>query len=120
MIGDFLSPLPQIAAAVKNYSASGATCHLLQVLDPAEESLPFSGRVRFEGLEGEAPLLVSRVESLREAYIKRLAARTEALKELALKTGGTYALHLTDRPPQTALLTLYEALAQGPAGYRRD
>ena len=76
--------------------------------------------MRFEGLEGEDSLLVSRVESLREAYLARLAARKEALKDLALKTGGTYALHRTDHPPQTALLALYEALAQGPSGYRKD
>lgn len=120
MIGDFLSPMPQIAASVRAYSAAGATCHLLQVLDPAEETLPFAGRVRFEGLEGEAPLLVSRVEGLRQAYLARLAARTESLTDLARKTGGTFAIHRTDHPPQTALLSLYEALAEGPAGYRRD
>ncbi|HLF59478.1 MAG TPA: DUF58 domain-containing protein [Alphaproteobacteria bacterium] len=120
MIGDFLSPLPRIAASVRAYSAAGATCHLLQVLDPAEETLPFTGRVRFEGLEGEAPFLVSRVENLREAYLARLAARTESLKDLALKTGGTFSVHRTDHPPQTALLALYEALAASPAGYMRD
>ncbi len=120
IISDFLSPLPEIEAAVRGFSAAGAICHILQILDPAEETLPFSGRVRFEGLEGEDSLLVSRVESLREAYLARLAARKGALKELALKTGGTYALHRTDHSPQTALLALYEALAQGPSGYRKD
>lgn len=120
MIGDFLSPLPQIAASVRAFSAAGANCHLLHILDPAEETLPFSGRVRFEGTENEAPLLVSRVEGLREAYLARVAARKEALKDLALKTGGTYAIHRTDHSPQTALLALYEALAEGPSGYRRD
>lgn len=120
VIGDFLSPLPKIAAMVRAYSAAGATCHLMQILDPAEETLPFAGRVRFEGLEGESALLVSRVENLREAYLARLAARTQSLKDLALSTGGTFAAHRTDHPPQTALLALYEALAEGPAGYRRD
>jgi uncharacterized protein (DUF58 family) len=120
MIGDFLSPLPKIAAGVRAYSAAGATCHLLQVLDPAEETLPFAGRVRFEGLEGEAPFLVSRVENLRAAYLARLAARSESLKDLAQKTGGTFSIHRTDHPPQTALLALYEALAADPAGYRHD
>ena len=120
VIGDFLSPLPKIAAMVRAYSSAGATCHLMQILDPAEETLPFAGRVRFEGLEGESSLLVSRVENLREAYLARLSARTQSLKDLALATGGTFATHRTDHPPQTALLALYEALAEGPAGYRRD
>lgn len=120
IIGDFLLPLPKTAALVRAYSSAGATCHLLQILDPAEETLPFTGRVRFEGLEGESSLLVSRVENLREAYLARMAARTQSLKDLALSTGGTFAMHRTDHPPQTALLALYEALAEGPAGYRRD
>ncbi len=120
MIGDFLSPMADFAAEVAAYAGAGATCHLLQVLDPAEETLPFAGRVRFEGLEGEQPYLVSRVENLRAAYAARIAARKEELAELARRTGGTYALHRTDRPPQTALLALYEALGEHPAGYRRD
>jgi len=41
------------------------------------------------------------------------------LVSVALKTGGTYALHRTDHPPQTALLALYEALATSPPGYRQ-
>ncbi len=120
LIGDFLSPLPKTAAVVRAYSAAGATCHLLQVLDPAEETLPFAGRVRFEGLEDEPSLLVSRVENLREAYLARMAARIQSLKDLAMATGGTFAAHRTDHPPQTALLALYEALAEEPAGYRRE
>lgn len=119
MFGDFLSPMADFTAEVSAYASAGATCHLLQVLDPAEETLPFAGRVRFEGLEGEEPYLVSRVENLRDAYAARIAARKEELAELARRTGGTYALHRTDRPPQTALLALYEALGEGPSGYMR-
>jgi uncharacterized protein (DUF58 family) len=120
LIGDFLAPLDGFAAEIRAFADRGVTCHLLQVLDPAEESLPFSGRVRFEGLEEEDPVVVSRVEALREAYIARMGARHEGLKVLARNAGGTFALHCTDRPPQTALLALYEALEAGPAGYRRE
>jgi uncharacterized protein (DUF58 family) len=120
LVGDFLGSLDELSAQVRAFAARGVVCHLLQVLDPAEETLPFSGRVRFEGLEAEPPLLVSRVESLREAYIARLQDRHERLKALARDGGGTFAVHCTDRPPPTALLTLYEALAAAPAGYRRE
>ena len=37
-------------------------------------SLPYSGRVRFEGLEGEEPWLLSRVERVREDYMYPPAA----------------------------------------------
>ncbi|HEY8014108.1 MAG TPA: DUF58 domain-containing protein, partial [Dongiaceae bacterium] len=51
LMGDFLSPLPAIEAALRPHAERGVKGHLLMVSDPAEESLPFLGRVRFEGLE---------------------------------------------------------------------
>lgn len=111
LVGDFLSPLPELEALVRGYAGEGVKGHLLQVLDPAEEDLPFRGRTRFEGVEGEGTLTVGRAETLREAYLNRLAARREAVQGLARAVGWTAAFHRTDRPPQTALLALYVALS---------
>jgi uncharacterized protein (DUF58 family) len=110
LIGDFLSPLPELDRLVRDYAGQGLRGHLLQTLDPAEEDLPFRGRTRFEGVEGEGQLTVGRAETLREAYVNRLAARREALAGLARSVGWTAAFHRTDRAPQTALLALYGAL----------
>src|SRR5260370_1343265 len=79
---------------------------------PAEETLPFAGRVRFEGFEQEDPLLISRVEMVREDYARRLAQHRDGLAAIARATGWSFAMHRTDRPPHTALLALYGALAQ--------
>ncbi|MFQ5984725.1 MAG: DUF58 domain-containing protein [Alphaproteobacteria bacterium] len=114
LIGDFLSPLDDIHARVRKFAGDGVKGHLLQVLDPAEEMLPFGGRTRFEGLEGEGVLLVGRAESFRPAYLERLAAQHEGLAALARDAGWTFAVHRTDRPPQTALLALYMTLAARP------
>lgn len=113
LIGDFLSPMSELDQLVRDYAGQGLRGHLLQVLDPAEEDLPFRGRTRFEGVEGEGALVVGRAETLREAYQRRLLARREALSALARSVGWTAAFHRTDRPPQTALLALYGALAGG-------
>ncbi|HXC14115.1 MAG TPA: DUF58 domain-containing protein, partial [Stellaceae bacterium] len=51
LIGDFLSPLDIVDTALARFAASGLKGHLLQVVDPAEEDLPFDGRVRFSGVE---------------------------------------------------------------------
>jgi uncharacterized protein (DUF58 family) len=112
MVGDLLTPLPQIHALVGRFAATGLRGHLLQVLDPAEETLPFAGRVRFEGLEQEAPLLISRVETVREDYARKLAQHREGLAAIARVTGWSFATHRTDRPPHTALLALYSTLAE--------
>ena len=90
----------------------GVAGHLLQVLDPAEEDLPFAGRARFEGSEGEGSVVVGNVEALRTSYTARLRAQRNALAGLGRNAAWTFATHRTDRPPQTALLALYRSLAR--------
>ncbi len=113
-IGDFLAPLDQIDAAVRRYSEIGVKGYLLQVLDLAEESLPYDGRVRFEGLEGEEPWLLSRVEAVRGDYLARLDTQRAGLRAIARSAGWIFATHRTDQPPQAALLALYAALSRPP------
>jgi uncharacterized protein (DUF58 family) len=112
IIGDLLAPLEEIHALVGRFAATGLRGHLLQVLDPAEEALPFVGRVRFEGMEREKSLLISRVENVREQYWARLAQHREGLAAIARATGWSFGMHRTDRPPHSALLALYGALAE--------
>jgi uncharacterized protein (DUF58 family) len=112
LIGDLLSPLGEIQALVGRFAATGLRGHLLQVLDPAEETLPFAGRVRFEGFEQEASLLISRVETVRADYADRLAQHRAGLAAIARSSGWSFGTHRTDRPPHTALLALYGALAE--------
>jgi uncharacterized protein (DUF58 family) len=112
VLGDLLAPLDAIQALVGRFAAAGLRGHLLQVLDPAEETLPFAGRVRFEGLEQEASLVISRVETVREEYMQKLARHREGLAAIARATGWSFGTHRTDRPPHTALLALYGTLAE--------
>ena len=113
LIGDFLAPPEAIAASVGRLASLPAGGHLVQVLDPAEVDLPYRGRVRFTGLEREAPTLVRRVEGLRGAYGARLAAQRASLAAIAAGAGWGCSLHQTDAPPETALLALYLALSDG-------
>jgi uncharacterized protein (DUF58 family) len=114
LIGDFLSPLAEVHSTIAGFAASGLRGHMLQVLDPAEETLPFDGRVRFEGIEDEHDILISRVEAVRADYIGRLAAHREGLQAIAQPAGWSFATHRTDKAPHTALLALYTALARLP------
>ncbi len=114
LISDFLSPLDAIRSTVTGFAAAGLHGHLLQILDPAEETLPFEGRVRFEGVEDNDEVLISRVERVREDYAARLAAHREGLATIVRPVGWSFATHRTDRPPHTALLALYTALARMP------
>jgi len=114
LIGDLFDPLDEIDALVRRWASEGLRGHLLQVTDPAEESFPYRGRVRFEGLEMELPHLLGRAERVAEDYTGRFAAQRAGLDEIARRAGWTYAHHTTDRPAEAALLALYAVIGQRP------
>jgi uncharacterized protein (DUF58 family) len=111
MISDFLSPIDEFRALIERFAARDVRGHLLQVLDPAEEAMPFLGRVRFRGMEREGELLMSRVESIRDQYLAKLDAHREELRTLARHAGWSFSTHVTDAPGAPALLALYQWLA---------
>jgi uncharacterized protein (DUF58 family) len=111
LIGDFLSPLEEIQSALKRYSLRHVRGHLLQILDPSEESLPFEGRVQFDGLENEDSIYFGNVAAIRNDYRNRLSMRKAALSELTHKLGWNFQSHTTDRSAQSALLQLYQSIS---------
>jgi uncharacterized protein (DUF58 family) len=110
LFGDFLSPLEEIQAAVGRLSATPVTGYLMQVLDPAEADLPYSGRIRFRGLEREGDTLIPRVEGVRDEYGRRMRAQQEGLAAICAAADFGFAVHRTDHSPEAALLGLYAAL----------
>ena len=111
LIGDFLHPLDEIRPVVAAFAATSVTGYLLQILDPAETLLPYSGRVRFQGLEREADALVPRVEGIRGAYATALQEQQTGLAALAAAADWRFATHRTDHSPEAALLAAYTALS---------
>ena len=120
MVGDFLTPLDEIASALRRQADNGVQGQLIQVVDPAERSLPFEGRIRFEGTEGEASETISRAEAVREDYRSRFEAHVEGLRELALRLGFGFRQHRTDQSAESTLLHLYMALSAPRDGEGRD
>src|SRR6266567_3679249 len=111
LIGDFLAPLDTINATIAQFAGAGLKGHLLHIADPAEEELPFAGRIRFAGVEERDEIVISRVETVREDYALRFRRHREGLADIARAVGWTFGQHRTDRPPHLALLALHAALA---------
>jgi uncharacterized protein (DUF58 family) len=111
LLGDFLAPLDEIRRRIADCAGEGVGGVLVQVLDPAEETLPFAGRVLFTGCEGEGEVLFGRVEDISAAYREAMAAHQQALAAIARSFGWTLIRHRTDQPPTQALLALHAALA---------
>ena len=104
---DFLSPLPEIEAALRRLSRAAVTGQLVHIIDPAEEDFPFTGRMRFEDFTGLMHETIGRAESVASAYRTRFKAHAEIVGALARQLGWSYIAHRTDKPPQTALIALY-------------
>ena len=111
LISDFLSPLDNVLTVLRHYGALGVRGHLIQILDPAEEDLPFDGRTEFEDVASQTRMLARRAETLRDAYRERLQGLRNELGQACRRQDWTFATHRTDRPAQSALLAAYAALA---------
>jgi uncharacterized protein (DUF58 family) len=115
LFGDFLSPLDEIDARIKSLAGGGVRGHLVHIVDPAEAGLPYAGRTRFEGLEDEGEILVSRVEAVREDYRQAFDGHVAGLRDIARAYGWNYVQHRTDHGPELTLMALWLALSRAVA-----
>ncbi len=121
LFGDFLAPIPALRERIEQLASLGARGHMVQVLDPAEETLPYSGRAEFLSPSGRDRFIADRAETLRTEYQRRLAAHRAELEEFTRRLGWSFLVHHTDRPATEPLLTLLMRLS-GELGavYRAD
>ncbi|MDQ0313889.1 DUF58 domain-containing protein [Amorphus orientalis] len=113
VVGDLLDPLDEIDAWMHKLAGTGARAHLVQVLDPVEETFPFGGRAEFRDPEAGTTLLVGRAERWRGDYRRVLEAHREALADRCRRLGWTFLVHHTDRSAAEPLLALRARMAAG-------
>ncbi len=107
---DFLGEPGAIEEVLGRSADRGVKGALVMVLDPDEEAFPFDGRTLFESMSGAIRFETLKAKSLREEYLARLAARKDALRAMARRTGWQFHVHHTDGPAEPALLWLYQVL----------
>ena len=112
VFSDLWSPLAEIAQTIALLSATGAHGHLVQVVDPAEETFPYSGRVEFVEPEGAGAITAGRAETWRDDYTTRLNAHRAGLRAEAERRGWSFVVHRTDRSPNELLLALHARMGQ--------
>ena len=109
-VSDFLQPLDAIESALKGLAYSGAHGYLVQIIDPAEEDFPFTGRARFEARSIRDTTILGRAETVKTNYRRRYDAHSEAVGQFARRLGWSFLRHRTDHSPATALIALYGAI----------
>lgn len=118
LFSDFLDPIEAITERLTRLASDGVAGHMVQVLDPAEETLPYQGRTEFLGMEGGERWLADRIETLRPEYQARFRAHRAALETLAARLGWSFLVHHTDRSAAEPLLTLIMRLQNSGRDYR--
>ena len=116
VVSDFWSPMSEIRPTLARLSATGAHGHTVQVVDPAEETFPYSGRVEFIEPEGGGSITAGRAEAWKADYDKRVARHRAELRAETDKLGWSFAVHRTDRPATELLLALHARMAAPPPG----
>jgi uncharacterized protein (DUF58 family) len=109
-LGDFFDSPAAIGSAIAPMAEAGVSGHLVQVVDPAEETLPYAGRVEFQEFAGPLKFVSSRTETLRGAYAEKLAAHRAALRDLCHGIGWSFTIHRTDDPASHLLFLLHNLI----------
>lgn len=104
LTGDFLDPDYRIETALAPFAERTQNAVLIQTLDPAEISLPFSGRVLFQESGGGERHHVMNVESVRTDYERRMRDHIDAIDAFCARFHWRHVLHVTGRPMRDTLL----------------
>jgi uncharacterized protein (DUF58 family) len=118
LFSDFLEPIEETSARLEAIASQEVRGHLVQVLDPAEETLPYSGRTEFTASEGGDRVIAGRAETLRTRYQARLKDHRAGLAALAKRLNWSFVVHHTDRPAEEVVLAIHNRLAGLERDYR--
>ncbi len=108
LAGDFIEEYEDIEHSVKSLSQQSSGGVIIQVLDPDEITLPYSGRVLFESvdtLDDEED--IPNVRDIRQEYIRKFEDHRQKIENLAKNAGWYYFIHITQDPVAPLLQKLW-------------
>jgi uncharacterized protein (DUF58 family) len=110
VLSDLWSPTVEVLGTIGQLSTTGAQGHVVQIVDPAEESFPYSGRIEFIEPEGAGSVTAGRAETWRGDYAELVARHRAMIRAEADRLGWTFTIHRTDRPASELLLALHSRM----------
>jgi uncharacterized protein (DUF58 family) len=113
VMSDLWAPLDEVRATLDALAGSGTRGTLLQIVDPAEETFPYSGRIEFIEPEGAGAIIAGRAETWAADYAARLALHRAAIRAEADRLGWLFTIHSTDRSAAELLLLLHGGMMAG-------
>jgi uncharacterized protein (DUF58 family) len=116
VLSDLWSPIADVHRTIAQLSTTGAHGHVVQVVDPAEETFPYSGRVEFIEPEGAGAITAGRAEAWRPDYEARVDRHRAEIRAETDRLGWSFSIHRTDRPASELLLRLHAQMGAGLNG----
>jgi uncharacterized protein (DUF58 family) len=113
LISDFWSSLDEFRRTIGQLATNGARGHVVQVVDPAEESFPYAGRTEFIEPEGLGSVTAGRAETWRSSYQALLANHRAELRAVCEQFDWTFTIHRTDRGPTELLFAIHARMGFG-------
>jgi uncharacterized protein (DUF58 family) len=100
---------------ITQLSGRGAHGHVVQIVDPAEETFPYWGRIEFVEPEGGGRITAGRAETWKADYTARLKRHRAEIKAETDRLGFSFTIHRTDRPASELLLALQARIGAATA-----
>jgi uncharacterized protein (DUF58 family) len=106
LLSDLWSEIGDVRRTITQFSGGGARGHVVQIVDPAEETFPYWGRIEFVEPEGAGRITAGRAESWKVDYTARVQRHRDEIRSETDRLGWSFAIHRTDRPASELLLAL--------------
>ena len=115
LLSDLWSEIAEVRRTTTQLSSSGARGHVVQIVDPAEETFPYWGRVEFVEPEGGGRITAGRAEAWKGDYMARVQRHRDEIRSETGRLGWSFIIHRTDRPASVLLLALQARIGAATA-----
>jgi uncharacterized protein (DUF58 family) len=107
LLSDLWNEIGEVRRTIAQLSGGGTRGHVVQIVDPAEETFPYWGRIEFVEPEGAGSITAGRAEAWRADYVERVARHRADIRSETDRLSWSFTIHRTDRPPSELLLALH-------------
>lgn len=117
LLSDLWSAFADVRQTLTQLSGSGARGHVVQVVDPAEETFPYWGRIEFIEPEGGGRVTAGRAQVWRDDYRERVQRHRTQIRAETDRLAWSFIIHRTDHAVAELLLALHARIG---AAFRAD
>ncbi len=116
LLSDFWTDIADVRRMMTQLSSSGARGHVVQIVDPAEETFPYWGRIEFVEPEGGGHITAGRAQNWRADYTARVRRHRAEIRSETDRLAWSFTIHRTDRPASELLLAQHARIGGNMAG----